>query len=172
MPTSMSRMHPNYSWSSKVIGGSSTCNRSSACTVHNRPYSNIAKVQHIAPVLSSWLGVCVCVCVCVCMCVCKRTLVLGCMTVTIFGLYFQVQVDRTGQLVKCGPTPMEDAVIRNGGRVPDTVNSDSVASSDPLVQMMVGSNHIISARYMAAASMHQVKTPRSRVNKPCLISRI
>ena len=65
------------------------------------------------------------------------------------------QVDRCGKLVHCGPTPMEDAVISSGGRVPETVASASSASGVPFSQM-VGPNNIISARYMEAASMHQV----------------
>lgn len=45
MPTCMNRMHPNYSWKSKTVPGSSVCNRQAACSVENRPICSIAKVD-------------------------------------------------------------------------------------------------------------------------------
>jgi hypothetical protein len=45
MPSCTSRMHGNYSWDSKVVGGSEVCDRASACSVLHRPSSNVAKVS-------------------------------------------------------------------------------------------------------------------------------
>ena len=67
------------------------------------------------------------------------------------------KVDRAGQVVSCGPTAMEAAVMSRGGRVPETVSSiggplpaaaasctSSVGAADP--------KNIISARYIEAAT--------------------
>jgi hypothetical protein len=67
LPSCMNKVHSNYMWSSKAVQGSHVCDRASACSVHNRVWSNIAKV------------------------------------------------DRTGQVISCGPTPMEVAVMSRGG---------------------------------------------------------
>lgn len=47
MPTCMNRMHPNYSWRSKVIQNADVCNRGAACSVDNRPIFSIAKVDRM-----------------------------------------------------------------------------------------------------------------------------
>lgn len=66
-----------------------------------------------------------------------------------------MQVDRSGQLVQCGPTPMEAAVMSCGGRVPDTVaggGPSSSAATPATTTMMMAPHNLISARYIAAAS--------------------
>ena len=47
MPTCMNRMHPNYSWRSKIVQNSTVCDRRVACSVENRPIFSIAKVDRM-----------------------------------------------------------------------------------------------------------------------------
>ena len=61
-------------------------------------------------------------------------------------------MDRSGQLVECGPTAMEEAIISRGGRVPDTV---TLGSADAAAATLAGSNNIISASYIAATTNMQ-----------------
>ena len=46
MPTCMNRVHKNYTWKSKTVPDSSTCNRQSACFVESRHASYISKVMN------------------------------------------------------------------------------------------------------------------------------
>ena len=131
MPSSMSRMHGNYSWASKTVPASTVCDRGKACSVSNRPYSNIAKV-----------------CSFFCAIIVPALLPLIHPPSQKKNKH---QVDRTGQLVQCGPTPMEAAVMLAGGRTPDNVAAVLGVSTPSSSATSLGYS-AISARYIQAAA--------------------
>lgn len=53
LPTSMNRVHGNYSWRSKVVPSSPVCNRPGSCMVQNRISSNVAKVDRDGNLIST-----------------------------------------------------------------------------------------------------------------------
>jgi hypothetical protein len=55
MPSCMSRMHGNYSWTSKAVPGSEVCNRNDPCSVLHRKSSNVAKLDRTGQVVESGL---------------------------------------------------------------------------------------------------------------------
>lgn len=64
------------------------------------------------------------------------------------------KVDRAGQVVSSGATPMEAAVMSRGGRVPETVvnNSGAAVSSAGYPSVCGDPRNIISAKYIEAAA--------------------
>ena len=60
------------------------------------------------------------------------------------------KVDRSGQVVSCGPTPMEAAVMSRGGRIPETVAA-AVSTAQTLSDAARNDN-VISSRYIDAAA--------------------
>ncbi len=66
------------------------------------------------------------------------------------------KVDRTGQVISCGPTPMEAAVMSRGGRVPDTVAAAGTImgfnTTPQASEAVAPNNNVISSRYIAAAA--------------------
>jgi hypothetical protein len=55
MPSCMSRMHGNYSWTSKAVPGAEVCNRDDPCSVLHRKSSNVAKLDRTGQVVESGL---------------------------------------------------------------------------------------------------------------------